>query len=51
MRPMTAFVEVASKYQSNVQLRRPGEPGVNGKSLLALLGLAALEIPREGEQG
>jgi phosphocarrier protein len=41
MRPITAFVEMASRFQSQVFLSR--EPGqrINGKSPLALLGLAA----------
>jgi phosphocarrier protein HPr len=41
MRPITAFVEMASRFQSQVFLSK--EPGqrINGKSPLALLGLAA----------
>jgi len=41
MRPITAFVEMASRFQSQVYLSK--EPGqrINGKSPLALLGLAA----------
>jgi phosphotransferase system HPr (HPr) family protein len=41
MRPITAFVEMATKFQSNVSVSRNGQPGVNGKSPLAMLGLAA----------
>ncbi len=41
MRPITAFVEMASRFQSQVLVSK--EPGqrLNGKSPLALLGLAA----------
>jgi phosphocarrier protein len=57
MRPITAFVEMASRFQSQVFLSK--EPGqrINGKSPLALLGLAAeqgtqltLEISGPDEQ-
>ena len=57
MRPITAFVEMASRFQSQVYLSK--EPGqrINGKSPLALLGLAAeqgteliLEISGPDEQ-
>lgn len=41
MRPITAFVQVAGNYQSEVTLAREGAPKVNGKSPLGLLGLAA----------
>lgn len=41
MRPITAFVEVANKFQSEVYLARTGESRINGKSPLGLLGLAA----------
>jgi len=40
MRPITAFVEVATRFQSDVQLGKPGQL-VNGKSPIALLGLGA----------
>lgn len=41
MRPITAFVEAATKFQSEVFiLKGNGEP-INGKSPFALLGLAA----------
>jgi phosphocarrier protein HPr len=57
MRPITAFVEVAARFQSQVLVSK--EPGqrINGKSPLALLGLAAeqgtqltLEISGPDEQ-
>jgi phosphocarrier protein HPr len=41
MRPITAFVEKASKFQSEVYLSRQDGQRTNGKSPLALLGLAA----------
>ena len=41
MRPITTFVEVACKYQSDVFLCKDGAPKVSGKSPLGLLGLAA----------
>jgi len=41
MRPITAFVEVATRFQSNIQLGKSGTPLVNGKSAIALLGLGA----------
>ncbi|HWY86452.1 MAG TPA: HPr family phosphocarrier protein [Gemmataceae bacterium] len=41
MRPITAFVEVANKFQSDVSLAKEGAPKINGKSPLGLLGLAA----------
>lgn len=41
MRPITAFVEVANRFQSDVFLARMGENKINGKSPLGLLGLAA----------
>jgi phosphocarrier protein len=57
MRPITAFVEMATRFQSQVLVSK--EPGqrINGKSPLALLGLAAeqgteltLEISGPDEQ-
>jgi phosphocarrier protein len=41
MRPLQAFVETASRFQSNVYLTKDGGERVNGKSLLNLLSLAA----------
>lgn len=41
MRPITTFVEMAAKFQSQVFVIREGQPKVNGKSPLGLLGLAA----------
>jgi phosphotransferase system HPr (HPr) family protein len=40
MRPITAFVELAVRFQSNVQVIKDGER-FNGKSPLSLLGLGA----------
>jgi phosphotransferase system HPr (HPr) family protein len=41
MRPITAFVEVANKFKSDVFLAKEGDSKINGKSPLGLLGLAA----------
>jgi phosphotransferase system HPr (HPr) family protein len=41
MRPITAFVELASRFQSDVFLCKEDGQRSNGKSPLALLGLAA----------
>jgi len=41
MRPITAFVELASRFQSSVFLCKEDGQRSNGKSPLALLGLAA----------
>jgi phosphocarrier protein len=41
MRPITAFVEIAGKYKSEVYLSKGDGQRINGKSPLALLGLAA----------
>jgi len=41
MRPITAFVEEAAKYQSDVLVGREQQESFNGKSALSLLGLAA----------
>ena len=41
MRPITAFVEMANKFQSDVFLAKGGAAKINGKSPLGLLGLAA----------
>ena len=41
MRPLQAFDEVASRFQSSIFLTKEGGERVNGKSILSLLGLAA----------
>jgi len=41
MRPLQAFVERASRFQSNVQVGRKEGEMLNGKSLIHLLGLGA----------
>jgi phosphotransferase system HPr (HPr) family protein len=41
MRPITAFVEAANRFQSDVFLGKAGDAKINGKSPLGLLGLAA----------
>jgi phosphotransferase system HPr (HPr) family protein len=41
MRPITAFVEAANKFKSDVFLAKNGDAKINGKSPLGLLGLAA----------
>jgi phosphotransferase system HPr (HPr) family protein len=41
MRPLQAFVEQASRFQSSVQVGRKEGEMLNGKSLIHLLGLGA----------
>ena len=41
MRPMSAFVQLAGKYQSTVHIIRPDGQRIDGKSMLGLLSLAA----------
>jgi phosphotransferase system HPr (HPr) family protein len=41
LRPLAAFAEVAGRFQSSVTLCRPDTPEADGKSPLALMGLAA----------
>jgi len=41
MRPLQAFVEQASRFQSNVHVGRNGGEMLNGKSMIHLLGLGA----------
>jgi phosphocarrier protein HPr len=41
MRPMSAFVQLAGKYQSTVHIIRADGQRIDGKSMLGLLGLAA----------
>jgi phosphocarrier protein HPr len=43
MRPISAFIKCASRYQSTVQVGKEGSEPVNGKSPLALMGLGAQE--------
>ncbi len=57
MRPITVFVEVASKFQSQVYVSKGHDQRINGKSALGLLSLAAergteltLEISGPDEQ-
>jgi phosphotransferase system HPr (HPr) family protein len=41
LRPISAFVEEALKFQSDVMVSRDGSPPVNGKSSINMLTLAA----------
>ena len=41
MRPITAFVQVAGEFQSEVWVSKDGGERINGKSVLKLMGLAA----------
>ena len=41
MRPLQAFVEQATRFQSNVQVGRKDGEMLNGKSIIHLLGLGA----------
>src|SRR6516164_10824719 len=41
MRPMAAFAEAANRFSGSVSVIRSGMAPVNGKSMLALLGLNA----------
>jgi phosphocarrier protein len=43
MRPITAFVEAAARFQCDVYILKGGGEPINGKSPFALLGLAAEE--------
>jgi len=43
MRPMAAFVEAAARFPCTVKVTRAGKPAVDGKSLLALMGLVAVQ--------
>jgi phosphocarrier protein HPr len=44
MRPMAAFVEVANRFPGNITVTRPdGSSPVNGKSILALMSLVAVQ--------
>jgi phosphotransferase system HPr (HPr) family protein len=41
MRPMSTFVQIASKFQSQVAVIRPDGERVDGKSMFGLMSLAA----------
>ena len=41
LRPITAFVELAVRFQSSVFVHKEGQERINGKSALGLLGLGA----------
>lgn len=43
MRPLSAFVEAAARFRSDIFLCRGPDQRVNGKSILNLLGLGAEE--------
>ena len=43
MRPMAAFAEVANRFPCNVSVIRSGKDPINGKSMLALMGLIATQ--------
>ena len=43
MRPLTSFVELASKFQSEILVGQEGREMANGKSLLVLMGSAMVE--------
>ena len=40
-RPAAMFVGAAAKSSCTITIGRPGEPGVNAKSILAVMGLGA----------
>ena len=53
-RPAALFVGAASKSACDVTIGRPGEPGVNAKSILGVMGLGAkageeVVVAAEGE--
>jgi phosphocarrier protein HPr len=41
MRPISAFIKCANQFQSTIRLLKPDIEPVNGKSVLALMSLAA----------
>jgi phosphotransferase system HPr (HPr) family protein len=41
MRPISAFIKCASRFESTVQLAKADSEAVNGRSVLALMGLGA----------
>jgi phosphotransferase system HPr (HPr) family protein len=43
MRPMAAFVEAANRFPCKVTVLRAGKEPANGKSILALMGLVAVQ--------
>ena len=43
MRPMAAFVEAANRFPCEVVVMRSGMDPVNGKSILSLMGLVAVQ--------
>ena len=47
LRPITAFAELAGKFQSNVLIGRPGQELVNGKSPLTMMGAVLVEMGTE----
>ncbi|MFD0275101.1 HPr family phosphocarrier protein [Kitasatospora sp. NPDC127111] len=54
-RPASALVKAAARQPVKVTLGRPGQPGVDARSLLSVLALAAghgetLELSAEGDQ-
>jgi phosphotransferase system HPr (HPr) family protein len=56
MRPMRAFVELASQFQCGVRVRRDNQEAVDGKSIMSLLLLGAeqgteLTVEVEGPDG
>jgi phosphotransferase system HPr (HPr) family protein len=56
MRPLQAFVELASRFQSGVRVQRGGQDPVDGKSMLSLMLLGAeqgtqLTVEVEGPDG
>jgi len=56
MRPMQAFVELASQFEAAIRVQRNAEPAVDGKSIWALLAVASergteLIVEVEGPDG
>src|SRR5262245_5437734 len=43
MRPMAAFVEAANRFPCAITVTKEGMPPANGKSILALMGLVAVQ--------
>jgi phosphocarrier protein HPr len=43
MRPMAAFVAAANRFDGAVTVHRDGTPPANGKSILSLMGLVAVQ--------
>ena len=41
MRPIQAFVATANRFAGTITVMRPGNPAVNGKSMLHLMSLGA----------